>query len=79
VHAPSEEKSDNLKDSFTGFRTCIFNNYPKYHMKILLGGFNAKMGRHDILKLIIWNTSLDQDNNDNAVRIVNFTTYKFCF
>jgi hypothetical protein len=28
----------------------VFDKLHKYHMKILLGGFNAKIGREDILK-----------------------------
>ena len=45
-------------------------------MKILLGDFNAKMGRENILKPTIGNESLHQDSNDNGVRIVNFATSK---
>jgi len=40
-------------------------------MKILLGYFNAKVGRENIFKLTIGNESLHQDSNDNGVRIVN--------
>jgi hypothetical protein len=45
-------------------------------MKILLGDFNAKLGREDIFKLIIGNDSLHQDSHDNGVRSINFTTPK---
>ena len=45
VHAPSEEKSDDSKDSFYEELDHVFNNFPKYKMKILLGSFNAKLGR----------------------------------
>src|SRR5215467_2791812 len=45
-------------------------------MKILLGDFNAKVGREDIFKPTIRNESLHQDSNDNGVRIVNFATSK---
>jgi len=45
-------------------------------MKILLGDFNAKVGRENIFKLTIGNDSLHQDSNDNGVRIVNFATSK---
>jgi len=41
-------------------------------MKILLGDFNAKMGRENIFKRTIGNESLHQDSNDNGVRIVDF-------
>jgi hypothetical protein len=27
----------------------VFDEFPKYHIKILLGNFNAKVGREDIL------------------------------
>jgi len=44
-------------------------------MKIL-SVFNAKMGRENIFKLIIANESLQQDNNVNCVRKVNFPHQK---
>ena len=72
VHALSEEKSDDSKDSF--YEEQVFEHFPKYHMKIILGDFNAKVGGENIFKLTIWNESLQKDSNDNAVRIVNFTT-----
>ena len=45
-------------------------------MKILLGDFNAKVGREKIFKPTIGNESLHQHSNDNGVRIVNFATSK---
>jgi hypothetical protein len=45
-------------------------------MKILLGDFNAKVGRKDIFKPIIGNNSLHEASNDNGVRVVNFATLK---
>jgi len=45
-------------------------------MKILLGDFNAKVGRENIFKPTIGNESLHQDSNDSGVRIVNFVTPK---
>jgi hypothetical protein len=51
-----------------------FDNFPKYHMKILLGNFNAKVGREDIFKPTTVNESLHENNNE--VRSVNFATSK---
>jgi hypothetical protein len=51
-----------------------FNHFPKYHMKILLGDFNAKLGREYILKPTIGNESLHQASNDNGVKLVNSAT-----
>ena len=76
VHAPSEEKSDESKDSFYEELEQVLDHFPKYHMKILLGHFNAKVGREKIFKPTIGNKSLHQYSNDNGVRIVNFATSK---
>ena len=45
-------------------------------MKILLGDYNAKLGRENVFKPTIWNESLHQESNDNDVRIVNLATSK---
>jgi len=76
VHAPSEDKCDDSKDSFYEELEQVFDHFPRYHMKILLGDFNAKVGRENIYKPTIGNESLHQDSNDNGVRIVNFATSK---
>jgi hypothetical protein len=54
----------------------VFDKFPKYHMKILLGDFNVKVGREDIYKPTIENESLHEISNDNGVRLVNFATSK---
>ena len=76
MHAPSEEKNDDSKDGFYEELEQVFDNFPMYHIKIILGDFNAKVGRENISKPTIRNESLHQDNNDNGVRIVNFATSK---
>ena len=76
VHAPSKDKSDDLKDSFYEELEQVFDHFPRYHMKILLGDYNAKVGRENIFKPTMGNESLHQDNNDNGVRIVSFATSK---
>ena len=76
VHAPSEDKSDDTKDSFYEELEQVFDHFPRYHMKILLGDFNTKVGRENMFKLTIGNESLHQDSNVNGVRIVNFATSK---
>jgi hypothetical protein len=73
VHASTEDKTDDVKDSFYEELERMFN---KYHMKILLGHLNAKIGREDIFKLTIGNESLHEISNDNGVRLVNFATSK---
>jgi hypothetical protein len=54
----------------------VFQTLPKYHMKILLGVFNAKLRGKDIFKLTFANENLHQDSNNDSFKIVNFTTSK---
>jgi hypothetical protein len=74
VNAPTEEKSNDSKDSFYEDLEQIFDHFPDYHMTILLGDFYSKLGREDILKLTIGNDSLCHTTNDNGVSIVNYAT-----
>ena len=50
VQAPSEDKSDDSKDSFYEELEQVFDHFPRYHTKNLLGDFNAKVGRENCLK-----------------------------
>jgi hypothetical protein len=73
VHASTEDKDDDIKDSFYEELEQVFHQFPRYHMKILVGYFNAQVGG-DIFKPIIGNESLLEANNDNGVRVLNFAT-----
>ena len=66
VHAPSEEKSDDLKESFCKDLEKVFEHFP-YHMIILLGDFSATVARENVFKPTIGNDSLHLDSNDNGV------------
>jgi exonuclease III len=76
VHAPTEDKSDDVKGSFYEELERVFDKFPKHHMKILVGDFNAKVGKEDISKPTIGNKSLHQISNDNGIRLVNFAKSK---
>jgi hypothetical protein len=76
AYAPCEDKSDGVKDSFYEVLGRVFDQFSRYDMKILLGYFNVKVGREDILKPTIGNESSHEISNDNAVRVANFATSK---
>jgi hypothetical protein len=42
-HATIKDKIDGVKDSFYEELQRVFNKFPKYDAKILLGDFNAKV------------------------------------
>jgi hypothetical protein len=76
VHAPTEDKTNDVRDCFYEELERVFDNFPKYHTKILLGDFNAKESRKYIFKPAIGTESLHKISNDNGVRVVNFATSK---
>jgi hypothetical protein len=50
VHVPTEDTVDDINDRFYEELEHIFDKFPKYHRKILLRDFNAKVGREGIFK-----------------------------
>ena len=74
VRAPSEEKTDYSKGSYCEELEQVFDHFSQYHMKILLGDFNAKLGRENIFKPTTGNERPHQDSNGYDVRIVNIAT-----
>jgi exonuclease III len=50
VHAPTQDKTDYVKDSFYEELERVFDKFSKYYMKILLGDFNVKIGMEDIFR-----------------------------
>jgi hypothetical protein len=73
VHAPTEDKCDEMKDSVCEEMKCVFDHFLKYHMKILLGNFSAKAGKkkfsnqHSGMRVY-------EISNDNRVKVVNLAT-----
>jgi hypothetical protein len=41
VHAPTVDKIDKVKDNFSEELEHVFDKFPKYHMKMLLGDYIA--------------------------------------
>jgi hypothetical protein len=75
VHAPTEDKTHDVKDRFYEKSECAFHKFPECHTNILLD-FNAKVSRENILRPKIGNESLHKISNNNGVRIINFATSK---
>jgi len=76
VHELTKDKSEGTEDSFYGSLEHAFNQFPKYHMNILLGDFNAKLGREDIFKPAIVSKSLHESKDGNGVKEINIATSK---
>jgi hypothetical protein len=47
IHAPTEDKTDDVKDSFYEGLECVFDKFPKCHMKIVRRfQYQSRQGRH---------------------------------
>jgi hypothetical protein len=64
VHAPMEDKTDDMKESFYQKFERVFDGFPKYHVKSLLYDFYAKVDKEDSLKPIIGNASINKISNN---------------
>jgi exonuclease III len=73
VHAPTEAKTDDVKGSFYEELERVFDKFPKYRLKILLGDLNTKVGKEDVFKPTIGNVSLREISNDNGIITINAT------
>jgi hypothetical protein len=76
IHAPTEDEIGEVKDTFCEELERVFDNFPKYHIKIVLGNFSAKVRREDIFKPTSGNESLHEISNHNGIRVVKFATFK---
>jgi hypothetical protein len=47
IHSPTEDKTDDVKDSSYEELEREFDKIPKYHTKTLLEEFNAKVGMEE--------------------------------
>jgi hypothetical protein len=70
-----QEIKHDVKDNYEELER-VFDIFPKYHTRILLGDYNAEVGREEIFKPTIGNESLQENSNDNGVRLINFAASK---
>jgi hypothetical protein len=72
-HAPKEDKTDDVKDSFHQELEGLFDKLTKFCINSFLRDFNAKFVKEELFKGTIPNDNLHEINNDNGV---NFATSK---
>jgi len=72
VHAPTEEKDDGVKDAFYAELERAYERCPAYDIKIVLGDFNAKVGREGIFGPTVGRYSLHETSSSNGLRLIDF-------
>lgn len=72
VHAPTEAKEDEVKEAFYEELERALNSIPTTDMKIVLGDFNAQIGREQCYNGVNGKHSLHELSNDSGIRVANF-------
>ena len=73
-HAPTEVSPEEDKEAFYEELGRVTESCPKNDVKIILGDFNAQVGKEVALMPTIGTHSLHETSNDNGLRMVNFAT-----
>ena len=76
IYAPTEEADDHVKDVFYSDLENFVDKTPKYDVKIILGDFNAKIGKDPNYADITGLNSLHDQSNNNGERIIDFAVSK---
>ena len=77
VHAPTNEKMEEVKEEFYNLLEQNINQIANPDIKIILGDFNAKVGKEDIYKPTNGNESVHNETN-NGIKMIQFAISK-CF
>jgi len=74
IHAPMEEKDDDVKKQFYAELQQIQEKVPKHDMLIILGGCNAKIGREKAYQKVTVKHTLDDTTNGNGELVCEYAT-----
>lgn len=74
VHAPTEDSEEDMKAAFYQELTQMIEQAPSYDMKIILGDFNAHVGKETIYLGTIGMHSLHDETNDNGKRMIRLAS-----
>jgi hypothetical protein len=70
------ELCDDSDESICEESEHVFYHFPKYHMTILFGDVNIKLGSEHIFKPKIENGTVTKNTKDNGIRDANFVNQK---
>jgi len=76
VHAPTNEKPEETKEEFYNLLEQTISQIASSDIQIVLGDFNAKVGKENVYKPTIGNESLHNETNDNGMKMIQFALSK---
>ena len=76
VHASTNKKTEEVKEEFYNLLEQNVNQIANSYIKIILGDFNAKVGKEDIYKPTTGNEGLQNETNNNGIKMIQFAISK---
>ena len=70
VHAPTNEKMEEIKEEFYILLEQNINEIVRLDIKIILGDFEAKGDKESIYKPTMHNESLHNETNNNGIKMI---------
>lgn len=71
VYAPTEITEDREKEQFYEQLEEVIEQMPKHDTKLIIGDFNAKIGKETYLKEVAGKYTIHETTNDNGYRLCN--------
>jgi len=73
-YAPTEDKHDDIKTAFYDEVEILYDSLPNWKPKIVLGDFNAKIGKEIMYRPTIGKESLHRETNENGSMLITFAS-----
>ena len=73
---PTDSNTEEIKEEFYNLLEQNINQMATSDIKIILGDFNANVGKENMYKLTIGNESLHNETNNNRIKIIQFAVSK---
>jgi len=70
IHAPKEDKEEEIKEQFYEELQRIQDRVPKHDITIIMGDMNAKLGKEEVFSQVIGRHSLHNSTNENGEMVV---------
>ena len=71
IYAPTNVAQEQEKDNFYEEVEQAMNTVPQHDIKILLGDFNAQVGKEEVYRSVIGKQSFHDVSNDNGLRMIS--------
>ncbi|XP_067638312.1 craniofacial development protein 2-like [Eurosta solidaginis] len=72
AHAPTEEKDDEVKNTFYGQLERAYESCSRHDIKVVLGDFNARVGKEGVFGPTVGKFSLHNETSPNELRLIDF-------